>query len=75
MSLEEKIQITGITDAGLVRDHNEDTIGSDSDLGLLVLADGMGGHKGGEVASAIAVDCILQELKKSTGDNYRQHRR
>ncbi len=65
MSLEDKIQITGITDAGLVRDHNEDTIGTDNELGLLVLADGMGGHKGGEVASAMAVDSILQELKKN----------
>ena len=65
MSLKDKIQITGITDQGLVREHNEDSIGSDSELGLLVLADGMGGHKGGEVASAIAVDSILQELRKS----------
>lgn len=62
MSLKDRIHITGITDEGLVRDHNEDSIGSDADLGLLVLADGMGGHKGGEVASAIAVDTILQNL-------------
>lgn len=68
MSLKEKILITGITDEGLVRDHNEDTIGSDIELGLLVLADGMGGHKGGEVASAIAVDTILQELRDSLPD-------
>lgn len=64
MSLEEKITITGITDQGLVRDHNEDSISSDAELGLLVLADGMGGHKGGEVASAIAIDTILKELRK-----------
>lgn len=64
MSLADKIKISGITDTGLVRSHNEDTIGSDAELGLLVLADGMGGHKGGEVASAIAVDSILQELRK-----------
>lgn len=65
MSLKEKIITTGITDEGLVRDHNEDSIGNDKELGLLVLADGMGGHKGGEVASAIAVDSILQELRQS----------
>lgn len=65
MSLKDKINITGITDEGLVRDHNEDSIGSDADLGLLVLADGMGGHKGGEVASAIAVDSIMQDLTKA----------
>lgn len=64
MSLADKISISGITDTGLVRSNNEDTIGSDAELGLLVLADGMGGHKGGEVASAIAVDSILQELRK-----------
>ena len=65
MSLKDKINITGITDEGLVRDHNEDSIASNTDLGLLVLADGMGGHKGGEVASAIAVDSILQDLSKA----------
>jgi len=65
MSLSEKIIITGITDEGLVRDHNEDSIGHNDELGLLVLADGMGGHKGGEVASAIAVDSILQDLNKA----------
>ena len=65
MSLKEKISISGITDEGLVRDHNEDSIASDADLGLLVLADGMGGHKGGEVASAMAVDSIIQELTKA----------
>lgn len=45
MSLADKISISGITDTGLVRSNNEDTIGSDAELGLLVLADGMGGHK------------------------------
>jgi len=65
MSLKDKINITGITDEGLVRDHNEDSIASNAELGLLVLADGMGGHKGGEVASAIAVDSILQDLSKA----------
>jgi len=65
MSLKDKINITGITDEGLVRDHNEDSIASNADLGLLVLADGMGGHKGGEVASAIAVDSIMQDLSQA----------
>ena len=65
MSLKEKITITGLTDQGVVRDHNEDTIGNNPDLGLAVLADGMGGHKGGEVASALAVDTILSSLSES----------
>jgi len=65
MSLKDKITITGLTDVGRIRDHNEDSICSNAELGLLVLADGMGGHKGGEVASAIAVDSITQDLIKA----------
>ena len=61
MSLRGKIQIAEITDTGRVRDHNEDAIGSDPDLGLMVLADGMGGYNAGEVASGIAVQ-IVSEL-------------
>ena len=62
MSLKDKIEIFGLTDVGLVRDHNEDSIGNNQDLGLVVLADGMGGHRGGEVASAITVSTILDTL-------------
>ena len=68
MSLKDKIHITGLTDAGIVRDHNEDSIGHNAELGLLVLADGMGGHKGGEVASALAVDSILNTLQVTLGE-------
>ena len=62
MTLKDKIEIVGMTDTGLVRDHNEDAIGNDLGLGLAVLADGMGGHRGGEVASAITVSTILDSL-------------
>jgi protein phosphatase len=58
----------GITDAGLVRDHNEDSF-SLLDLGnraLFVVADGMGGHDAGEVASRIAVDAVRREVRKDT---------
>ncbi|MFW2373727.1 MAG: Stp1/IreP family PP2C-type Ser/Thr phosphatase, partial [Gammaproteobacteria bacterium] len=41
------------------------SIGCHPGLGIAVLADGMGGHKGGEVASALAVDAILSSLKNS----------
>ena len=64
MSLKDKIEIVGKTDTGLVRDHNEDVISCDENLGLAVLADGMGGHRGGEVASAITVSTILESLSK-----------
>ena len=58
MSLRGKIQFVEITDTGKVREHNEDAIGSDVDMGLMVLADGMGGYNAGEVASGIAVQTI-----------------
>ncbi|MFC1589703.1 Stp1/IreP family PP2C-type Ser/Thr phosphatase [Pseudomonadota bacterium] len=62
MSLKGKIEITGQTDVGSVRDHNEDAIGTEPSLGLAILADGMGGHRGGEVASAITVSTVYDTL-------------
>jgi len=47
------------TDPGRVREHNEDSIGSDPGTGLYVLADGMGGYNAGEVASGIAVRTVM----------------
>ncbi len=58
MSLRGKIEFAELTDTGKVRDHNEDAIGSNADIGLLVLADGMGGYNAGEVASGIAVQIV-----------------
>lgn len=63
MNLKHKITILGLTDSGLVRDNNEDAIGYDSALGLVVLADGMGGHRGGEVASKMTVDTIIDQVQ------------
>ncbi|MEX0707157.1 MAG: protein phosphatase 2C domain-containing protein, partial [Woeseia sp.] len=60
MSLRSKIKISEITDTGKVREHNEDAIGSNPDIGLMVLADGMGGYNAGEVASGIAVQTITE---------------
>ncbi len=79
MNLRGKIQFAEITDTGKVREHNEDAIGSIGDIGLMVLADGMGGYNAGEVASGIAVQTITElaseganrerrnELDSSTG--------
>ena len=60
MSLRGKIDFAEITDTGRVREHNEDAIGSVPDLGLMVLADGMGGYNAGEVASGIAVQIVTE---------------
>jgi PPM family protein phosphatase len=57
-SLRGKIDFTEFTDTGRVRDHNEDAVGSNPDIGLMVLADGMGGYNAGEVASGIAVQIV-----------------
>jgi protein phosphatase len=61
MNLRGKIAFAEITDTGRVRDHNEDAIGSNPEIGMMVLADGMGGYNAGEVASGIAVQ-IVSEL-------------
>ncbi len=71
MSLKGKIEHITLTDTGLVRDHNEDAIGSDMDIGLLVLADGMGGYNAGEVASGIAVKTTIEMVQESIGSEDR----
>ncbi|MBT3530649.1 MAG: Stp1/IreP family PP2C-type Ser/Thr phosphatase [Gammaproteobacteria bacterium] len=57
------VQIVGCTDTGLRRSHNQDYIGFDENLGVAVLADGMGGHQAGEVASEMAVEFLMEKLK------------
>jgi len=59
MSLKGKLGSVELTDVGKVRDHNEDAIASNAEIGLWVLADGMGGYNAGEVASGIAVKTIV----------------
>ena len=53
-----------LTHVGNIRPHNEDCYAVDEELGFGVLADGMGGHESGEVASKIVVDCVCQEIQK-----------
>jgi protein phosphatase len=56
------IEFGHCTHVGLRREHNEDTYYADADLGLWLVADGMGGHENGEVASALARDTLVAEI-------------
>ena len=53
------------SDKGLVRENNEDALYVNDNVGVYVLADGMGGHEGGEIASNIAVNAIAKNLSCS----------
>ncbi|MEW6137605.1 MAG: Stp1/IreP family PP2C-type Ser/Thr phosphatase [Thermodesulfobacteriota bacterium] len=52
------------TDRGLVRKSNEDSLLVDEELGLFIVADGMGGHNAGEIASSLAVKEAAQVVRK-----------
>jgi PPM family protein phosphatase len=64
MRLSDSIRFYAATDVGKVRDHNEDNFLVDKKLGLFIVADGMGCHAAGEVASAIAVRTVHEEIKR-----------
>ncbi|MBC7787471.1 MAG: Stp1/IreP family PP2C-type Ser/Thr phosphatase [Methylophilaceae bacterium] len=72
MNMREVLQVVRQSDVGKLREHNEDAIASDATIGLLVLADGMGGYKAGEVASELAVLTVVamltEALKNHTDD-------
>jgi PPM family protein phosphatase len=67
--LSSALEIVSLTHPGMVRSHNEDSIAIEKELGLAVLADGMGGYNAGEVASGIAVAMICSEVKKALAKN------
>ena len=59
------MQTCYLTDTGKIRDHNEDSViilNNDKGECLLAVADGMGGHKAGEVASAIVINHLTEEF-------------
>lgn len=63
-AIQDSLRFYAATDVGRVRNHNEDNFLVDKKLGLFVVCDGMGGHAAGEVASAIAVRTLHEELRK-----------
>jgi PPM family protein phosphatase len=63
-----KVQFAGQTDVGLKRNHNEDSFLLLADHNLYMVADGMGGHSSGEVASRLAVETIAQFFRDSADD-------
>lgn len=62
MSIKGKLEFAAETHVGQVREHNEDYISCEGDLGIGVLADGMGGLNAGEVASSMTVHLLMEDL-------------
>lgn len=64
-----KLICAGMTDVGRAREHNEDDFYlSDGQEALCVVADGMGGHRSGEVASAMAIKAIVEYYRETMTD-------
>ncbi len=63
-----RIEVAGETNVGMKRNHNEDNFSILEESGLYIVADGMGGHASGEVASKMAVDS-LKEFFAATADD------
>lgn len=58
------IEFAAVTDIGKIREKNEDNVLISSDLSLGLVADGMGGHSAGEIASSIAVSVLAETVRK-----------
>ncbi len=67
----ENLEAAAFTDTGKTRKNNQDALHVDRDLGFVIVADGMGGHKAGEVASAIAVDAVSRYLAEGLDESSR----
>ncbi len=58
------IESAGLTDVGKLRKENEDALLVDDELGLYIVADGMGGHRAGEVASKLVIESIKEYISQ-----------
>ena len=63
------VKAYGLTDVGRQRQHNEDTFLVEDEAKLFLVADGMGGHAAGEIASRIAVDSITEFIVHTKEDD------
>jgi len=70
-----QVEIAGMTDPGRHRRRNEDAIDWDLKLGVAMVADGMGGNLGGDVASATALRSIKDDLRRALADSERHGER
>ncbi|MDD9945519.1 MAG: Stp1/IreP family PP2C-type Ser/Thr phosphatase [Myxococcales bacterium] len=64
-----RTRAVGLTDVGLQRDHNEDTYRCLDEYGLYLVADGMGGHQSGEVASMMAAESMRAFFEATEKDD------
>merc|ERR1711916_223372 len=64
-----RIRAAGLTDVGLQRDHNEDTYRCLDNFSLYLVADGMGGHQSGEIASQMAADGVQAFFEATANDD------
>lgn len=66
MSSKYSLEAYGLTDVGLKRTNNEDSYSVQTSIGFFIVADGLGGYEGGEIASSMLVDSMVETLYAQT---------